>query len=73
MKSIKKTIDVAFLPIDGKYNMGAEEAAEAANAIMPKVAVPYHYNNFVPEDRAEKFTGLLNENIKGAIVTFKMQ
>ena len=73
MKSISKPIDVAFLPIDGKYNMGAEEAAEAANAIMPKVAVPYHYNNFVPEDRAEEFTGLLNENIKGAIVTFKMQ
>ena len=73
MKSISKPIDVAFLPIDGKYNMGAEEAAEAANAIMPKVAVPYHYNNFVPEDRAEEFTGLLNENIKGAILTFKMQ
>ncbi len=73
MKSIGHSIDVAFLPIDGKYNMGTEEAAEAANTIMPKVAVPYHYNNFVPEDKAQEFTGLLNENIKGAIVTFKMQ
>lgn len=73
MKNITKPIDVAFLPIDGKYNMGAEEAAEAANAIMPKAAVPYHYNNFVSEEKAEEFVGLLNENIKGAIVTFKMQ
>lgn len=73
MKSISKPIDVAFLPIDGKYNMGAEEAAEAANAIMPKVAVPYHYNNFVPEDRAEDFVNLLDEGIKGAVVTFKIQ
>ncbi|MDO4300754.1 MAG: MBL fold metallo-hydrolase [Clostridia bacterium] len=73
MKSISHPIDVAFLPIDGRYNMGTEEAAEAANTIMPKAAVPYHYNNFVPEDKAQEFTGLLNESIKGAVVTFKMQ
>ncbi len=73
MKNLSKDIDVAFLPIDGKYNMGSEEAANAANAIMPKVAVPYHYNNFVPENRAEDFVNLLDENILGAIVTFKMQ
>ena len=68
-----ENIDVAFLTIDGKYNMGAEEAASAANEIMPKVAVPYHYNNFVPESRAEEFVELLNKDISGAIVTFKMQ
>lgn len=73
MKNITKPIDVAFLPIDGKYNMNAMEAAEAANAIMPKVAVPYHYNNFIPEDNAELFVSLLNKDIKGAVVTFKMQ
>lgn len=73
MKKISYPIDVAFLPIDGKYNMDTKEAAEAANTIMPKVAVPYHYNNFVPEDKAQEFTSLLNKNIKGAVVTFKMQ
>lgn len=73
MKNITVPIDVAFLPIDGKYNMDAGEAAAAANAIKPKVAVPYHYNNFVAEDKAEEFVSLLNDNIRGAIVTFKMQ
>lgn len=73
MRNINKSVDVAFLPIDGKYNMPASEAAAAANAIMPKVAVPYHYNNFVSEDKAEEFVALLNENIEGAVVTFKMQ
>jgi len=73
MTKILKPIDVVFLPIDGKYNMDSYEAAKAANAIMPKVAVPYHYNNFVPEDKAIQFTELLNNDIKSAIVTFKMQ
>lgn len=73
MKNISTPIDVAFLPIDGKYNMGPEEAAEAANAIMPKAAVPYHYNNFVSEDKAQEFTALLDEKIYGAIIAFKMQ
>lgn len=72
MKNIGKPIDVAFLPIDGKYNMAADEAARAANAIKPKVAVPYHYNNFVDEDKAVDFVSMLDDNIKGAIVTFKM-
>ena len=73
MKAITKPIDVAFLPIDGKYNMPSEEAAKAANTIKPKVAVPYHYNNFVSEERAEDFVKLLKKGIDGAIITFKMQ
>lgn len=72
MSKISKPVDVAFLPIDGKYNMDPYEAADAANAFMPKVAVPYHYNNFVPEDKAVLFTQLLNKDIKSAILTFKM-
>lgn len=72
MKGLQKPIDVAFLPIDGKYNMEYQEAAQAANALMPKVAVPYHYNNFITEDMAQKFVDALNNDIKGAIVTFKM-
>lgn len=72
MEAINKPIDVAFLPIDGKYNMDYTEAAQAANIIKPKVAVPYHYNNFVPEKNAIEFTKLLNNDIIGAIITFKM-
>lgn len=35
--------DVALLPVSGTYVMTAEEAAKAAQAIKPKVAVPMHY------------------------------
>lgn len=73
MKNITTPIDVAFFPIDGKYNMAEAEAAMAANAISPKVAVPYHYNNFVAEDKAIDFVSLLDEDVAGAIITFKMQ
>lgn len=73
MNSMEEKIDVAFLPVDGKYNMGREEAAQAANAINPKVAIPYHYNNFISEGEASEFAEYLSENIKCAIVTFKMQ
>ena len=40
MKGLKP--DVALLPVSGTYVMTAEEAAEAALAIQPKVAVPMH-------------------------------
>jgi L-ascorbate metabolism protein UlaG (beta-lactamase superfamily) len=35
--------DVALLPVSGIYVMTAEEAAEAARAIQPQIAVPMHY------------------------------
>jgi L-ascorbate metabolism protein UlaG (beta-lactamase superfamily) len=34
--------DVALLPVSGIYVMTAEEAAEAAKAIQPKLAIPMH-------------------------------
>ena len=34
--------DYAFLPMDGKYNMGPEEATECAKMIKAKHTVPYH-------------------------------
>jgi L-ascorbate metabolism protein UlaG (beta-lactamase superfamily) len=34
--------DVALLPVSGIYVMTAQEAAEAANAIQPKLAIPMH-------------------------------
>jgi L-ascorbate metabolism protein UlaG (beta-lactamase superfamily) len=35
--------DVALLPVSGTYVMTAEEAAQAARTIRPRVAVPMHY------------------------------
>jgi L-ascorbate metabolism protein UlaG (beta-lactamase superfamily) len=42
MKNLKN-IDVAFLPMNLPYTMTPQEAAQAAKAFKPKVAVPYHY------------------------------
>jgi len=41
--------DVALLPIGGTYTMDAEEAAQAAADIGPRVAVPMHTRNADPE------------------------
>jgi len=40
-------VDVALLPAGGKYTMTAAEAAEAANAFRPAVAVPMHWGTIV--------------------------
>ena len=48
--------DIAFLPVGGTYTMNAEEAAQAANKIKPKVAVPMHYGTIVGSiEDAKKF------------------
>ena len=53
-------VDIAFLPVSGTYVMTSEEAAEAARAINPEVAVPMHYGKIVgSRDDAEKFRKLL--------------
>lgn len=41
-------IDIAMLPVGGKYTMDADEAAAAVNEdIKPKVAIPMHYGDVV--------------------------
>jgi L-ascorbate metabolism protein UlaG (beta-lactamase superfamily) len=40
-------VDVALLPVGGKYTMTAAEAAEAADRIKPKVAVPMHWGDII--------------------------
>ncbi len=58
MKSIK--CDIALLPVSGTYVMTAEEAAEAANALNPKIAVPMHYGAIVGSVAdAKKFKSLV--------------
>jgi L-ascorbate metabolism protein UlaG (beta-lactamase superfamily) len=70
-----ETIDVAILPIGGKYTMNVSEAAEAAKIIKPKVLIPMHYNsgeygiddiNTNPEDLK---TALKNEDIQVVILS----
>ena len=54
MKSIH--VDVALLPVSGTYTMTAEEAAQAANAIQPRVAVPMHIGREIGEmSAAQRF------------------
>jgi L-ascorbate metabolism protein UlaG (beta-lactamase superfamily) len=48
MDSLK--VDVALLPAGGKYTMTASEAAAAANAFKPRVAVPMHWGTIVGSD-----------------------
>jgi L-ascorbate metabolism protein UlaG (beta-lactamase superfamily) len=45
MKDIK--VDICLLPVGGTYTMDAREAAEAANTIKPKIAIPMHWGSIV--------------------------
>jgi L-ascorbate metabolism protein UlaG (beta-lactamase superfamily) len=40
-------VDVALLPVSGVYVMTAQEAAEAARRIAPRVAVPMHWGEHI--------------------------
>jgi L-ascorbate metabolism protein UlaG (beta-lactamase superfamily) len=44
MKNLGK-IDVAILPIGGRYTMNPEDAVEAAKIIKPEIVVPMHFNS----------------------------
>jgi L-ascorbate metabolism protein UlaG (beta-lactamase superfamily) len=58
MKAVR--CDIALLPVSGTYVMTPEEAAEAAAAINPKIAVPMHYGAIVGSDEdAKKFKSLV--------------
>ncbi|MHC4355668.1 MAG: MBL fold metallo-hydrolase [Planctomycetota bacterium] len=46
MKALKN-IDVALLPVGGTYTMDAAEAAQAANLMKPKRAIPCHWGDIV--------------------------
>jgi L-ascorbate metabolism protein UlaG (beta-lactamase superfamily) len=64
MKALKN-IDLALLPAGGTYTMNAEEAAEAANLIKPKMAIPYHWGDIVGrQEDAEKFAKLAGCEVK---------
>ncbi len=53
-------VDVALLPVSGTYVMTAEQAAQAALAINPRLAIPMHYGSIVGDaSDAEKFAQAL--------------
>ena len=58
-------VDIALLPVSGTYVMTAEEAAEAARRIGPKIAVPMHYGAGVAGTRAdaERFARLYDGKV----------
>lgn len=63
MKKVKA--DIAILPIGGTYTMDIKEAAEAANAIKPKVVIPMHYNTIKDTmANADGFAKLVSKEIK---------
>ena len=66
MKSVK--CDIALLPVSGTYVMTPEEAAEAAAAIKPKIAVPMHYATIVGSDADAKRFKALVKNCQVEIV-----
>ncbi len=48
--------DVALLPVSGKYVMDADQAAELAGRLRPKLAIPMHYGEIVgSEADAQRF------------------
>ena len=52
-------VDVALLPVSGTYVMTAEEAAEAARRIQPRLAVPMHWGEHIgTRADAERFASL---------------
>ncbi len=46
MKKLKG-INIALLPVGGKYTMNAEEAAQAANILKADISIPMHYGGGV--------------------------
>ena len=67
MKDIRA--DIALLPVSGTYVMTAEEAAQAALAIGPKIAVPMHYGDIVGvADDAERFATALAGRVRVEIL-----
>lgn len=60
-----KDVDIALLPVSGKYTMTAEEAAKAADVIQPKLAIPMHYGGIIGSVKdAKKFQELSSVKVE---------
>lgn len=57
--------DFVLLPIGGTYTMNAREAAQCANKIKPKVAIPMHYGSIVGDSSdAQEFKKLCDVEVQ---------
>ncbi len=64
--------DAAFLPVSGTYVMTAEEAAEAALAMKPKVAIPMHYGEVAGSSAdAKRFHDLLKGKVEVKVLAME--
>jgi L-ascorbate metabolism protein UlaG (beta-lactamase superfamily) len=41
-------VDYMLLPIGDNFTMGIDDAVKAVELVNPKIAVPIHYNTFLP-------------------------
>ena len=64
-EDVKKVrCDAALLPVGGTYTMTAEEAAELAEMIHPKAAIPTHYGSVAGKaEDGQIFANLLKDKI----------
>jgi len=63
-------VDIALLPVSGTYVMTADEAAEAALALKPEIAIPMHYGAIVGDEQdAINFKKVLEGKIEVIILT----
>jgi L-ascorbate metabolism protein UlaG (beta-lactamase superfamily) len=63
MRDLK--VDIALLPVSGLHVMNPEEAAQAALALRPAVAIPMHYGTL---SDAERFRALLAGKVRVEIL-----
>lgn len=67
-----RPIDVALVPIGGRYTMDIEDAVEAVRLIDPKIVIPCHYNTFPPiEQDAQTFADLVAAKTQSRAVILK--
>ncbi|HMB66234.1 MAG TPA: MBL fold metallo-hydrolase, partial [Patescibacteria group bacterium] len=62
-------------PVGGSYTMNAQEAAEAAQTIKPKIAIPTHYGDIVGSKKdAQEFKRRLEDtDIKVEVIDNRQQ
>ena len=67
MADIASSLDVALLPVAGwgptlgPGHMGPEDAARAAGAIKPRIAIPVHWGTLAPIGLARRGRGALGD------------
>ena len=66
-------IDIAILPIGGKYTMDVEEAIIASRAINARETIPMHYKHLLGIEGSEKAEEKFKKTVKGGVVLKEIQ